>query len=129
MHPQCSILLILTTTLHSACCCDGKRLKNSFSRADNLLLLFLVLILTVWQHIKNVTVPLLIMHGEEDTIVPASHGRDLHAAGVSECARVSLFLSDCLSLSWDGEYSSSTMPLYTLTITHSHTHYLLYLLL
>ena len=46
------------------------------------------LILTVWQHIKNVTVPLLIMHGEEDTIVPASHGRDLHAAGVSECVRV-----------------------------------------
>ena len=30
---------------------------------------------------------------------------------------------------WDGEYSSSTMPLYALTITHSHSHSALCLLL
>ena len=41
---------------------------------------------------------------------------------------LSLFLLQ-LSYGWDGEYNSSTMPLYTLTITHAHPHYLLYLLL
>jgi uncharacterized protein len=30
-----------------------------------------------WRHIKDVTVPLLILHGEEDNIVPVSEGREV----------------------------------------------------